>query len=362
VITLIHGPAELERSESLQKLRTRIGADADLVDLNSSHLDGRSLTLADLQFACESMPFLADRRLIIVTGLSKRLVSAPRGRAKASADISAAAGAGEEGGAVSADQPGSGGQKAAAAILDFLAHVPETAELVLVEDEMLPAGPLLRRLTELQREGRATIIACVPPRGADLTQWIRARAKKHQIQLDPAALSDLAEFVGDDLRQLDQELMKLRDYKAGQPGGSVTRADVRQLVTATRAANVFDMVEALGAGNAQTAARLLHHALYVDGEEPLRLLALISRQYRQLLQAKALQAEHATPAQVARQVGVPDWKAGKLLSQANRYSMARLQQFLEYMVAADEAIKTGKMTDHEALDVLLTQLTAARGS
>ena len=116
--------------------------------------------------------------------------------------------------------------------------------------------------------------------------------------LDASALADLADFVGDDLRQLDQELIKLADYAAGssRPGEAprtITRADVRKLVPETRAANVFDLVEALGSGNGPTAGRLLQHALDVDGEQPLRLLALIGRQYRLLIQAKALQAQHA---------------------------------------------------------------------
>ena len=142
---------------------------------------------------------------------------------------------------------------------------------------------------------------------------------------------------------------------------SVTRADVRRLVPATRAANVFDLVEALGSGNLPVAGRLLQHALDVDGEQPLRLLALISRQYRLLVIAKELQARGTAPAEMARELGVPDWTVPKLLAQAGHHSYQRLEQAMERLLAADEAIKTGKLTDREAMDVLLAELgTGAR--
>ena len=72
------------------------------------------------------------------------------------------------------------------------------------------------------------------------------------MQLENAAVLDLAEFVGDDLRQMDQELVKLRDFADGKR--TVQREVIRRLVPATPcAANVFDLVDALAAGNAAQA-------------------------------------------------------------------------------------------------------------
>jgi len=117
----------------------------------------------------------------------------------------------------------------------------------------------LSRLLELQRDGRARIIVCLNPKRNELADWIRARARFRKVKLDVNAVADLADFIGDDLRQIDQELHKLADY-AGKER-TVTRADVRQLVPATRAANIFELVDALGIGDAPTAGRLMQHAL-----------------------------------------------------------------------------------------------------
>lgn len=381
MITLIHGPAELLRAEAVAQIRAHIAPDPALAELNTVVLDGRLASLADIQFACESLPFLAERRLVVVEGLLRRAAAAKpaakagaRGGAKTGAKAGAKGGTrvGEAVGKGQAGPPDPAGSDEAPAeppqqttILSYLSQIPETTELVLVEDDIVASAPVLRRLAELQRERKAAVIACVPPRKNDLPNWIRERARLRQVNLDPAAVADLVEFVGDDLRQVDQELIKLGDYVLGrgirgQPA-VVTRADVRRLVPATRAASVFDLVEALGSGNLPAAGRLLQHALDVDGEQPLRLLALISRQYRLLMIAKELQARGTAPAEMARDLGVPDWTVPKLLAQAGHHSYQRLEQALERILAADEAIKTGKLTDREAMDVLLAELgTGAR--
>jgi DNA polymerase-3 subunit delta len=247
--------------------------------------------------------------------------------------------------------PAKGQAKALQAYLD---HIPASTELVFMEEDTVGGGPILRRLLELQRDRQAQIVLCAKPRRNELPDWLRGRAKERGVRLEPAALADLAEFVGDDLRQLDQELIKLRHYAGPR---TVTREDVRRLVAATRAASVFDLVDALGMGDDAAAGQLMQHALDNDGEQPLRLLGMIARQYRLLILAKALQAQGLRQPDIAREVGVPDWTAPRLLSQATRHTFARLERAMERIAATDETIKTGKLTDREALDVLLAELT-----
>ncbi len=64
----------------------------------------------------------------------------------------------------------------AKALLAYLDDVPGSAELVLLEEDTVGSGPVLRHLQELARAGRATIVACEKPRRNDLPDWIRERA------------------------------------------------------------------------------------------------------------------------------------------------------------------------------------------
>ena len=350
MITLIHGPAELIRAETLAELRAGISDDETLVDLNTAPFDGQHVAVAELENACDALPFLAERRLVIVEGLLRRLAAAPK-RPKGTESVeNAEASEGAEG-----EEPLPEVNKAQAKkLLVYLEHVPDSTELVFVEGDTIGGGALLRRLLELQRDGRARVIVCLNPKRNELADWIRARARFRKVKLDANAVADLADFIGDELRQIDQELRKLADY-AGKER-TITRADVRQLVPVTRAANVFELVDALGMGEAPTAGRLMQHALDADGEQPLRLLGMIARQYRLIIQTKALQAQGAKPPEIARELNVQEWTAPKLVNQANRHTFARLERAMERILAADEAIKTGKLTDREAMDVLFAEL------
>jgi DNA polymerase-3 subunit delta len=348
MITLVHGPAELLRSEAVAELRAKVAVDESLAELNTARLDGQQTAVAELQNACDAFPFLAERRLVIVDGLLRRLTVSTRRQKPAETP-------GEE--ASEEEDLPEFNKAQAKKLLAYLDQVPETTELVLVEDDTLAGGQFLRRLMELQRDGRARIIACPKPRRSEVPDWIRARARLRKVRLDPQAVIDLADFIGDELREIDQELLKLADYAGG--GRTVTRADVRRLVPATRAANVFEMCDAMGLGDAATASRLMQHSLDSDGEQPLRLLAMIARQYRLIIQAKALQAQGKKPPQIAKELSLQEWTAPKLISQANRHTFARLGRAMECILGADEAIKTGRLTDREAMDVLLAELMAS---
>ncbi len=347
MITLIHGPAELLRTEALASLRAGLGDDPAFLEVNTHVIDGRKATLAEIENVCETLPFLAEHRLVIIEGLVRRLAGSRKSRGGSKREDQ-----------TDAEDTGSTDSAAVEArrFIEYIEQIPETTELVLIEEDAVGSGPLLRRLMELQRSNQARIVLCQKPGRNDLTGWIRARAAQHTLKLAGEAVNDLAEFVGDDLRQLDQELIKLTDYAAGR---TVTRADVRLLVAATRAANIFDLVDSLGMGDTRRAASLMRHMLDIDGEQPLIILTMIARQFRLLLQAKAMQARAARPQEVGQALGIPDWTANKLLNQAARHTFAGLQRALEHVLAADEAIKTGKMTDREAMDVLLAQLALA---
>lgn len=345
MITLIYGPAELLRAEALAEIAASVAPDPELANLNTARLDGRTVTVAELQNACDTLPFLAERRLVVVEGLLARLAGQGRGKGKQTETAAEPDGEG-------ADAPPEAVKGLAKAFLAYLDHVPESTMLVLLEEEVA-AGQGVRRVQELARSGRARIIVAEKPRKNDLPDWIRARARLRRVSLEPAAVTDLADFVGDDLRQLDQELIKLADYARGR---TVTRNDVRKLVAATRAASVFDLVDALGLGEGAAAARLMQHALDIDGEQPLRLLGMIARQYRLLIQVKALQAQGARPPEIARTLNLGEWAVPRFQTQASRHTFARLERAMERILAADEAIKTGKMTDREAMDVLLVEL------
>jgi DNA polymerase-3 subunit delta len=332
---VFHGDNELERSERVADLKQKVG-DESVRDLNVTVLDGRKVTLSELQHAADAIPFLADKRLVIVEGLLTRL-AARKGKGSA----------GDE------DSPSSGATKDFLnSLLDYLPRLPDTTRLVLVEAQSLKAAQPVVKLAAKQ-PGRTVVEFRLPSVG-ELPRWIMARAKKHGGAFDPKAAVKLANLVGGDLRRLDQEIVKLVTYVNAQR--PVAEPDVSALVTDSSTSSVFDLVDALGRRDGQRAAYELHHLLD-QGENPLGLLAMIVRQFRLLILVKELQARNLSSDELAKTIGVHPFVARKVAEQTRMFrDLAQLESIYRRLLDIDVAIKTGQTSDVLALDLLVAGL------
>ncbi|MCP4538037.1 MAG: DNA polymerase III subunit delta [Chloroflexi bacterium] len=325
---VFHGPDEFTRAETLADFKRRLGP-PDTVDLNTTHLDGKRLTLAELRHVCDAIPFLAKKRLIIVNGLLTRLASR-KGKEIATAQ-----------------------KEFLAALADYVPRLPETTRLVFVENKSLPAKHPILQLTQQEERGFAKAFA--PPKDHALPGWVKARVRKHSGEIESQAAHQLATVVGADLRLLDQEIIKLVTYtNAERP---ITPADVDALVPYAQTAIVFDMVDALGRRDGRTASQTLH-SLLDAGEHPMGLLAMVARQFRLLIQVKELKTQGLTSQQAAKTLKLHPFPTGKLYNQANHFSAEQLETVYRHLLDTDVDIKTGKIEPEVALDLLVAGLAA----
>lgn len=315
---ILYGNDEFSRSEAVADLRRRMG---ERGELNTVHLDGRAVTLDELRQACETVPFLADRRLVLVTGLLTRLA---RGRERGLLE----------------------------GVLRLIQHLPETTRLVFLEDGDLPDDHPVLKLAAGREEG--FVRRFEPPSPEALPGWVRQRARHHGGEMTPDAAERLAQTIGpDNLRLLDQESAKLVIY--ARPGRAVTADDVAQLVPYVQQVVVFDLVDALGQREGKRAALLLHRLLDA-GENPMGLLAMIARQFRLIMMAKDLSGREENKASIARLLGIHPYVARKVLAQSAHFTLAQLERVYRYLLDLDLAIKSGDLTPEAALDLLVAGL------
>lgn len=330
---VFHGPDELTRTETLAALKAQLG-DPAIADLNTTYLDGRTVTLAQIQEACGAVPFMSDRRLVVVLGYLKRL----RGD----------------------DEKGRADKAALQALAEYLPQLPPSARLIFVEDEELPAKHPILVLAEKRHPDHVRLFG-VATREADLADWIEQRVKRKGAAIEPAAAMALAVAVGHDTRLLDSEIEKLITYVDGkQP--TITTEHIGLLVPYLGEASIWKMVDAIGQRNARQALHHLHLLLEADPRDKERwlpLMGMIIRQFRILIQVKEMvEHGHSTPA-IAKQVGLKEWLADKARRQAMNFSLAQLEAIYVRLLATDLAIKTGKMEALLAMDTLVAGLCGA---
>lgn len=341
---LFHGPDDFSAREELAKLRA-----SDEFGLNQDVFSGADADLEGIRRTGETMPFLSDKRLVIVDGLPKRRRGAQAdGETKGEDAAPGSAKPAGKGKKAKGSSNGSDPKAFAQGLADCAAALPETTTLVVLTDEALEAGNPLVKAAE--RHGRARLFA--PPKGAQLEDWIARRAAGHGAKMARDAAHLLAQEVGDDLRLLAHEVDKLTTY-AGQ-GGTVGAAEVRLLTPSSRQARVFDLTDALARRDRPKALALLHELLQA-GESPLGIVALTAYQTRQLMQVKTLADRGLRAGQIAQTAGMAPFIVEKSLGVVRGFTMPQLEAAHRHLLAVDTALKNSRMTPELALDLLVVE-------
>ena len=327
---LLHGQDEYSRSQALAEMKANLG-EPSTSGLNITTLEGENLTLAELIHVCDAIPFLAEKRLVIVHNLATQW-EPKRGERKGKAKLPPEK------------------RQLVEALRGYLPLMPSSTRLVFVEDMAISKeNPLHRLASEL--EG-GFVKEFNPPRGEGLHRWIVQRAKERGGQIEEEAVEELTTFLGNDLRLLDQEIAKLITY-VGE--GPIRAEEVRLLVSQVQIANIFSLVDALGHRDLRRATRYLHQ-LTEAGQAPPYLLFMITRQFRLLLQAKELAIEGLDWRAMQARLGTPAFVTQKLAEQARNFSRQRLSEIHHRLLEAEQAIKTGRTEPELALHLLMVEL------
>jgi DNA polymerase-3 subunit delta len=224
--------------------------------------------------------------------------------------------------------------------------MPETTILVVLVEEALEASnPLLKAAEKYGKIVQSTL-----PKGSALEQWINKRARNAGVKITPEATSLLANFIGNNLRLLANELDKLATYVG--KGATINVDDVRQLSAQVQEARIFDLTDALAQRNRKQALNLLHDLLS-DGEPPLKLLSIITTQVRTLLLVKELAQKGMRGAQVASTLGMAPFIADKALRQVHNFTPAQLEGAYRQLLSTDAGLKRSRLTPEMALDLLV---------
>jgi DNA polymerase-3 subunit delta len=345
VIYLFHGENEFLIQEAVRRIAAGMGP-ADMVGLNTTQLEGARVSPGELLQACNTIPFLAEARLIVVEGLLKRVEQEAAARARGRAEQ------GNPGRGRSRPRPA--GEDEWAGFPEQVAAMPPTNHLVLVEGRLERATPLRTALSALAQVRHFPVL-----RNAELAAWAAERAQAAGYAFASGALVRLAALAGDDLRNLASEIEKLGLYAGGRP---VTAADVDNLVPGSSETSIFTLVDAVVERQFTTALRAMHSMLEA-GAAPQYLLFMLARQFRLVLLARELGRQGVGGSDLMDRLGMrSEFPFRKTVRQASRYTARAVQQALERLLEADVAMKTGRQDPELALELLVADLCRAQAA
>ena len=324
-------------STALRELQEEVGP-VESREANCHRVSAPQANLASISPMCNAMPFLAEKRLVMVTGAlaevepsraggQRRSRSRSRASARSSARVSEGSWEGLE---------------------EYLGCMPPTTLLVFVDGPIRGGNPLLERLHAV-----AQVRELPTPNGEALSRWIRSRVGEKGCTIVPGAITLLSQLVGPNLRVLDNELEKLALY-AGEE--SIVEAHVRELVPEMRETSVFNVVDAVLERRPAVALRATNR-LSQGGAGFSEVIAMVSMQVRRVVLARHLLDSGLPQSEIGSRLNIgPDFVLRKTMQQARTHSPEGLAMLYEALLEADLAVKQGRMEEEVALQLLVTQV------
>jgi DNA polymerase-3 subunit delta len=187
----------------------------------------------------------------------------------------------------------------------------------------------------------AKVVTADPLKGAALKGRVRDEVRRRKLPLDAAAIDELTESVGQDLRRLMGELDKLEAY-AGGSTEKLTADDVAAVLGRSLGQPIYKMSDALGDRKTDVVLGQLEKLLD-DGEPSLKLLGSLHRSLRQVRAARAMSEARVPPRAIAAKLlpGNMAFKIDSLLAQARRWTEDDLKAAMVALDRADRGIKNG---------------------
>ena len=322
---LLYGTESYLIRQYREKLVSALVPEGDT--MNCSTFSGKDFREEDLIALSETMPFFSEHRVIIL----------------------------EDSGLF---------QGKSELLPDYMARIPESTVFVFTEypsaDAKNPTNPTARTTDKRSRMYKAVTkygfaAQLNTPSDRDLLRWTAGRIRKENKKISDHTLRLFLERTGPDMNRIENELEKLLCFCMDQ--NHITDADVDAVCIIQPEDRIFDMIDAVSMKNREKA-----FSLYADlialRTPPGRILYLLSNQYLNLLHVCERKEAGMGKAQIRSETGLRDFVIDKCSRIGSRYTLQELQTCLHECVQAEEAFKTGKISDQMSLELLIAKLSA----
>lgn len=290
------------------KLKHALVAEDD--NMNYNYYVGKDVNINAVIDQAETMPFFADRRVIILENLDLLKDEAEK-------------------------------------LADYISGQSETTVIIMVCESIDKRSKVYKAF---EKNGRAIEFTEQTPE--TLTRWILGRMKKENKQIQNSAMEAFLARVGTDMSVINIEMEKLCSYTYGR--NEITVKDIEEIVTVSTSAKVFDMIKAM-ANRKQKIALDMYHDLLAHKESPFGILALIVMQFNKMLTVKEMLDDGLDVKRIAQRMNLWDKYVREYKAQADKYTFKQLRAALDACGQADEDAKLGRLTPELAVELLIIE-------
>lgn len=310
-VYLLFGEENYLKKQYKDRLTKALISDGDT--MNYAYYEGKGIDVKEIIDLSETMPFFSERRLIVIenSGFFKN---------------------------------------ATAELAEYMKEIPEITYFIFVETELDKRGKMFKavkdkgRIVELARQDEKTLV-----------RWIYGNVKKEGKQIAESTIYYLLSKCGTDMENLQKEMEKLFCYTLNND--VINMEDIDAICTTQITNEIFDMVNAV-AEKKQKRALDRYYDLLALKEPAMRILYLLSRQFRLLMEVKEMAGEGYDKKTIASKAGLHPYAVGKYIEQSRSFSQEELRKILEESVDIEERVKTGRLGDVLAVELFIVKYSS----
>lgn len=311
-VYLLYGDEAYLKRQYKERLTKAMVKEGDT--MNYSYYEGKNISVPEVIDLAETMPFFADRRVIVIedSGFFK----------SASAELAA-----------------------------YIKTMPETVCFLFIENEIDKRGKLYKavkdkgRIVEMGRQNERTLLV-----------WILGMIKADGKRIQESTARYFISKIGPDMENLSQELEKLLCYVMGQQ--DITMEDVDSICTSNTENKIFEMIDAVAAKKQKTALGYYYDLLALK-EPPMRILYMLARQFKILFEVKDLVKRGYSKKQIQEEKGLHPFVVSKCMDQCRAFSSKDLRKILEEAAELETSVKTGLLNDVMSVELFIVKNSMA---
>ena len=283
----------------------------DPADLNFAYFDMKEVDYKSLELELVSLPFFADEKIVIldhfldITTAKKRYLSDDELKS----------------------------------FEDYLENPLPSSKLVIFAEGKLDSK---RRLVKLLKRD-AKFFEAIEPKEQEIRAYFQKWAQELGLTFAGKSFEQLLIKSGFQFSEIQKNLLFLQAYK---DNGDITEEDIVEAIPKTLQDNIFDLTQLI-LGKKIDQARDLVKDLTLQGEDEIKLIAIMLGQFRLYTQVKILQESGQTEAQMVSNLGnylgrnPNPYQIKFALRDTRGLSLNFLQDSIRYLIQADYQIKTG---------------------
>lgn len=312
-IYLLFGKEHYLLKKNRKRLLTALGV-TDRSDMNFTRLTERDFSVPVLISDSDTLPFFADRRVILV----------------------------EESGFFK------GNKKDKDTLVSYIPQIPESTVIVFVESEVDKRDRLYKAVSK-----NGTAEEFLLPGEGELAGWIGKRLKDDGMSMRHEAWNEFFIRCGSSMDLMDEEYSKLSAYCWERK--QIEKSDVEAVCVNSSETRVFALTDAIADRDASRIFRVYGDMLRQNEPAPM-ILSLIERQLMQLYDLKQMEAKGASADEKKKVLGISNsYVINRLSSNQKKFSESELKHLLKKAGDYEEDFKSGRIKETVALELLLNE-------